>query len=100
MKETLVLRTVIDDGTANLQCTLFDKEALEMLELSELTVGAQAAVDIKRDYLLGKETLMLLRFRNNQYGELEAVCRQVVSHHPDAKEEIAFVESKLKKLKA
>ncbi|MEK6923800.1 MAG: OB-fold nucleic acid binding domain-containing protein, partial [Candidatus Micrarchaeota archaeon] len=73
VKETLVLRTVIDDGTANLQCTLFDKEALEMLELSELTVGAQAAVDIKRDYLLGKETLMLLRFRNNQYGELEAV---------------------------
>lgn len=93
----LVLRATIDDGTANIACVFFDAEALEALEVSELTLDAQSVLDIKRDYLLGKELVLLLRFQKNKFGELEAVCKQIVSNKIDFEEEKKFLEGKLKR---
>ncbi len=81
----LMVRARLDDGFANLPAVLFGREAMDLLGLKQLSVDAGTALELKKDYLLGREVSLVLQVKKNDVsGELEAVVRQVVSLEPDA----------------
>ena len=74
----ILLKTVLDDGTAKLPCAFFDAEALEVLGLTELTVEPQAALDIKKEYLIGNQVTAVVTLKEG-YGRKELTASHVIS---------------------
>ncbi len=96
LRSTLVVRTRLDDGSANLACVFFGEEALTLLGLKELSVEAQTALDLKKDSLLGREVSVVVAAKNSEYSqELECVAKLVASTEPQAIETAKWLEAKL-----
>ncbi|MBI3588549.1 hypothetical protein HY995_05720 [Candidatus Micrarchaeota archaeon] len=97
LRELLIVRAVLDDGTKSAYCTFFDKQALDLLELGEMSMDASTALEIKRGYLVGKPVKIVAVSRKNPLREgNDLVARHVISTRPDpiaeAKELLAKME--------
>ncbi len=74
----ILLKAVLSDETGQLPCAFFDAEALEVLGLTELTVEPQAALDIKKEYLIGSRVTAVVTLKEG-YGRKELTASHVIS---------------------
>lgn len=74
----ILLKTVLEDGSGRTPCVFFDNQALEVLGVTELTVDAQAALDIKRPYLIGSEVTAVVTAKDS-FNRRELTASHVIS---------------------
>lgn len=78
-RQIVVVNAVLEDSSGVLNSVFFGAEALDVLGLKSLTVDASVVLDLKKEYLIGRNLTLVLSGKKNLSGDLEAVCRHVIS---------------------
>ncbi len=79
LKALLILKGMVEDDTGAINITFFDKQALEILGLSQLKIDPQTALDLKREYLTGTSINCIVAARKNPTDAvIEITAKQVI----------------------
>jgi hypothetical protein len=81
LKNLILVKAVLKDDLGDkVQAAFFDQQALQLLGLKELTIPIETAVELKRAYLEGSKTTLILAGRKNPAdGSTEATVKHVIS---------------------
>lgn len=96
----VVFNAIIDDGTANMRATFYDKlvEMLLNVPLERMIEGeAEDEINNRKEELLGREIVVVARVRTNDFTGREELVVEDLNLNPDPKNE---VEKLLKEAKS
>jgi replication factor A1 len=74
----LIIEVKLFDDSGEANATFFGRDALDLLEFSEIpSIGVEAALKVKGEYLLGKKFSAVFASKN-KFGQIELVARHLV----------------------